>query len=83
MAMPEPEVFAKEDCLRHNPDADDCKGWVTTRYSELGTAIRECDYHMGRSLERNARTREEYPDSPNPPAWFDATAAGERWDDDY
>ena len=24
-----------------------------------------------------------YPDSPIPPKWFDPTAAGERWDDDY
>jgi|TARA_Y100000310_G_C20432547_1_gene692160 hypothetical protein len=32
-------------------------------------------------LAEYARIDRDYPDSPNPPEWFDPTYAGEVWDD--
>ena len=46
-------------------------------------AIPRCDHHWQVRLEKDEEDRRIYPDSPIPPAWFDPTAAGERWDDEY
>ncbi len=70
-------------CLRDHGEGT-CRGAVTERpsFAGTGTPIPECEYHMADSYEKDEAHREVYPDSPNPPGWFDPTAAGERWDDD-
>jgi hypothetical protein len=62
-----------------------CSGEVALRPSLTGTgmAIARCDRHWQKRLDLQTQDRIDYPDSPIPPAWFDPTAAGERWDDDY
>ena len=65
-----------------NPD--DCAGTVQLRpsLSGSGMAIARCDHHWKLRLKGDEQLRRDYPDSPIPPAWFDPTIAGERWDDD-
>ena len=45
-----------------------------------------CEKHYQDYLERVgpkiAETRRRYPDSDTPPGWFDASYAGEHWNDD-
>ena len=69
------------ECIE-NPD--ECRGEVEMRPSltGTGTTIPRCDHHWDLRLERDEQLRRDYPDSPIPPAWFDPTFAGERWDDD-
>ena len=61
-----------------------CSGEVLLRPSLTGTgmAIPRCDAHWIKRLEKDEEDRAIYPDSPIAPAWFDPTAAGERWDDE-
>jgi len=61
-----------------------CSGEVLLRPSLTGTgmAIPRCEAHWIKRLEKDEEDRAIYPDSPIPPAWFDPTAAGERWEDD-
>jgi len=63
----------------------ECRGPVEYRPSltGTGTAIERCDGHWGERLRFEDELRRVYPDSPNPPDWFDPADAGERWDDDY
>lgn len=63
----------------------ECRGVVEMRPSltGTGTAIPRCDGHWEQRLEREEELRNDYPDSPIAPSWFDPTVAGERWDDDY
>lgn len=72
------------ECLRAHYD-NPCQGEVTARASFGGTGalIYECVKHMDESYERNNEHCRNYPDSDIPPAWFDPTYAGERWNDDY
>jgi hypothetical protein len=74
--------LAAEECLDFRKGG--CLGAVLMRGSltGTGTAIPRCDRHWVLRLEKEAEHREVYPDSPNPPSWFDPTYAGERWDDD-
>jgi hypothetical protein len=69
-------------CLRSGGKTP-CSGEVSIRYSDLGAEIPECEFHMDESYARIDEIRSRYPDSPIAPAWFDPSAAGERWDDDY
>lgn len=61
-----------------------CRGEVLYRESltGTGTAIPRCDFHWGVRLDFQEQINRDYPDSPVPPAWFDPTFAGERWNDD-
>lgn len=63
----------------------DCSGQVEYRMALSGTGISypRCEHHWLERLERQAEIDRRYPDSPIPPADFDPTYAGERWDDDY
>lgn len=63
----------------------DCKGEVSYHPSLAGTGtpIPRCEHHYELRLEQDAEHRSIYPDSPNPPDWFDPMNAGEHWDDDY
>ena len=62
----------------------ECSGPVELRPSLTGTGtpIPRCDLHWDIRLEKEDELRSVYPDSPNPPSWFDPEVAGERWDDD-
>jgi hypothetical protein len=68
-------------CLREHKG--NCEGEIGVRYSDLGTAIYECAKHQQETLDYLDGVRRRYPDTSNPPSWFDEADAGERWDDDY
>lgn len=70
------------ECLRASYDSENCSGEVTRRFTDLGTGIDECVYHMEKSRRRKQEIEERYPDTSNPPSWFDPTYAGESWDED-
>lgn len=75
-------TLATDQCLEHGAD---CQGPVEYRMplSGTGRAFPRCDKHWDERLAEQERINEDYPDSPIPPAWFDASAAGEHWDEDY
>lgn len=62
-----------------------CKGPVEYRdaLSGTGRSFPRCAKHWDERLDTQERLNRDYPDSPNPPAWFDESYAGERWSDDY
>lgn len=70
--------------MRCLEQGDACGGEVIAResLSGTGTRIARCDAHWSARLDLEDRLRRDYPDSPNPPAWFDASYAGECWDVD-
>lgn len=68
-----------------------CKGDVQSYRSRSGaTTSKRCDAHQDAYNARmdalETRLNEDYPGynvpGSAPPAWFDPTYAGERWDDD-
>lgn len=63
----------------------DCRGPVEYHSVDPGRAraFPRCDRHWGDRLHRRENSLERYENSDIAPAWFDPTAAGERWDDDY
>ena len=63
----------------------ECAGEVEYRFplSGTGRSFPRCDKHWDVRLDAQDRINRDYPDSDTPPSWFDPTAAGERWDDDY
>jgi hypothetical protein len=67
-------------CLQHNAD---CRGAVEYRMplSGTGRAFARCDFHWEKRLDAQERNREYASDVP--PAWFDESYAGERWNEDY
>lgn len=67
-------------CLEAGPN---CEGEIEFRDLGRDTRYARCDRHFRERLELQERLASEYPDSPHAPAWFDPSAAGERWDDDY
>lgn len=70
-------------CL--NAHEGGCEGAVEYRppLSGTGKSFPRCDRHWDERLDRQAEIDRRYPDSPIPPADFDPTYAGERWNDDY
>ncbi len=72
------------DTLQCLDGPDGCAGEVRWRegLSRTGRNFPRCNRHWESRLDLQARLDRDYPDSPVPPAWFDPTAAGERWDDD-
>jgi hypothetical protein len=74
---------AAEDCLDFHPET--CAGAVEYRMALSGTGVPypRCDKHWSDRLDTEQRLRRDYPDSPCPPSWFDASYAGEHWDSDY
>lgn len=63
-----------------------CDGEVALHESSTGaSASFRCDRHQRAHVERLRPILEEnarnYPDSDIPPAWFDATFAGESWNE--
>ena len=73
------------ECLdRH--DSDPCSGPAELRYplSGTGKSFPRCDHHWDKRLQLQEQINERYaPDSDVPPAGFDPTYAGERWEEDY
>ena len=71
------------ECLDEGHGA--CGGPVEYRapLSATGRSFPRCDRHWGERLDEQARIDDAYPDTPGAPSWFDPSAAGERWDDDY
>jgi hypothetical protein len=65
-----------------------CEGPVAYRMalSATGVSYPRCEGHWHQRLETEQRLRQDYPDSPTPPAWFGPTSGGmnewgEYWDD--
>jgi hypothetical protein len=76
-------ALTHEDCLDHG--SGECSGEVEYRtpLSGTGRSFPRCAGHWDKRLDAQERISRDYPDSPAAPSWFDPTAAGERWDDDY
>jgi hypothetical protein len=71
-----------EKCLNH--PSPECSGPTRTRTSRSGlTHSLKCDGCQSALDVRLDEINERYPDSANPPSWFDPTYAGESWDGDY
>lgn len=72
-------------CLNRRRDDHTCQGFVTGQPSRAGTGtmIYRCQAGHDASEAHARKVRERYPDTDTPPGWFDPTAAGERWNDDY
>jgi len=61
-----------------------CEGRVEYRSTPDRSDMRtfpRCEAHFELRLAQAEHTMELL--SPNPPAWFDESYAGERWDEDY
>lgn len=72
-------------CLdRHQAD-NPCAGEVEYRYALTSTSAQHprCDHHWEQRLDFQDQHNRRYPDSSIAPSWFDPTAAGETWDEDY
>lgn len=63
----------------------DCQGEVAYHSIDPGRqrGFPRCDKHWEDRLDRRENSIERYADSDTPPAWFDPSYAGERWDEDY
>jgi hypothetical protein len=63
-----------------------CSGSVEMRYplSGTGKSFPRCNAHWEKRLDKQEEINQRYaPFSDVPPADFDPTYAGERWEDDY
>lgn len=64
-----------------------CQGDVEYRMplSATGKPFARCDHHWALRLTKQEEINSRYghPESSVPPAGFDPTYAGERWDEDY
>ena len=80
--VPAGHPVGEPECLDAGPD---CKGPVEYRHALSGTgrSFPRCDHHWSLRLDAQERINRDYPDSPIAPSWFDESAAGERWDEDY
>ena len=76
-----------EKCLDHDNAVNGgtaCAGEIEGDWSRSGlTYMTRCQTHRFEWLDRQQAIDRRYPDSPNPPSWFDPTYAGESWDGDY
>lgn len=72
--------MSKLECLEAGSQ---CRGNVRYRDALSATGVRypRCDAHWEQRLTKQQRINADY-GSPTPPAWFDASYAGEQWDDD-
>ncbi|MGH3994723.1 MAG: hypothetical protein ACRDSN_19950 [Pseudonocardiaceae bacterium] len=77
------ELAVALECV-NDADPDGCAGPVEyrTALSGSGESFPRCDKHWEIRLDTEQRLRQDYPDSPNPPDWFDPANAGEHWDSD-
>lgn len=71
------------ECLDDHGEGT-CTGPVGYHAVPGGSAVPRCDGHFAQRLQRwEDSDLERYADSDVAPSWFDPTACGERWDDDY
>lgn len=79
------DPLARRPAKADPDDPNRCDGAVHYRapLSATGEPYPRCERHWSLRLQLEDRLRADYPDSDTPPAWFDPTAAGERWDSDY
>jgi hypothetical protein len=61
-----------------------CAGEVEYRMplSATGVSFPRCEKHWNERLDLQEKLNRDWPDSPIPPAWFDPTYAGERWNEE-
>lgn len=87
MAEIDTDALTADECIEYDDVTDGltCAGSVYLResLSGTGTPIPRCEGHWADRLDREEELRRDYPDSPIPPAWFDPSACGEVWDDEY
>jgi hypothetical protein len=83
--MTEHDTDDELQCISDGGALDPCEGPVEYRMalSATGRSFPRCDKHWAKRLDEYERDQRNFPDSPIPPSWFDPTAAGEHWDDDY
>lgn len=69
------------ECMNKSPE---CAGAVEYRpappYGER--SYRRCEFHQEKRWAQYEGSLEQEAQSPIPPAWFDPSYAGERWDED-
>lgn len=82
-----PEHEGRNDVLVCLDAGDGCEGNVEYRMplSGTGRSFPRCDHHWEERLVKHAADIERHgnPESPVAPEWFDETAIGERWNEDY
>ena len=78
------QTLSITDCIEHGHE-EECEGATEYREALSGTGVQHprCGYHWGVRLDLEQDLREQYPNSSTPPSWFDPSAAGECWDEDY
>jgi hypothetical protein len=78
----EPEYELR--CLDDRDD-DECSGPVRRYFNgdPEGKTWPRCTLHQNEREVRKSHSIERYANSDIAPSWFDPSAAGERWDDDY
>lgn len=64
-----------------NPD--DCSGPVEMHSLDGLKYWPRCRFHFAERMRSYENSIERYANSDVAPGWFDPTAAGERWDEDY
>jgi hypothetical protein len=66
-------------------EEDPCRGPIEYHSIDPGRtrAWPRCEKHWGQRLERREHSMERYENSDIAPSWFDPSAAGERWEEDY
>ena len=60
-----------------------CSGSVEYRAVPGGSGVARCVAHFDARMGRYENSIERYANSDVAPSWFDPSACGERWDDDY
>jgi len=70
------------DCLDGPAGCDDTQVQYRLGVWGAGRCFPRCEAHWEAHAEAQQAIAHAYPDSPIAPAWFDAAAAGEHWDDD-
>lgn len=73
------------ECLDRHKSDHTCQGPVTGQPSRAGTGtiIYRCTAGHDASEAYAQKVRSRYPDSATPPDWFDASIAGESWDEEW
>lgn len=68
-------------CIEHD---ESCSGAVEYRMSLSPSGVNHprCDRHWELRLDWQEQHIATYPDGDVPPAWFDPSYAGERWNED-
>ena len=77
------------ECLQHDDSTNgvrECEGrveWRPALPGGSGSSFPRCEFHWEKALDSFEKFSEAGFGGDVAPKWFDDTAAGERWDDDY